>query len=427
MLSFFHRHQKGFYIVVTFFIVVSFCFFGTCSAFTKQNGISDREIGHLVDGSVLKEQTAQERKTICLNMIVKNEKDVIERCLGSVKTLIDYWVIYDTGSTDGTQQVIRAFMKDIPGELHQSTWVNFEHNRNEALQTAQKKADYVLWIDADEILEYSSDFKLPHLEKDFYHMNIRQIDAAEVKRCALIKSTLNWKWVGVLHEVLQCPEAKTHELLRGVINICNTATGGRSKIGMKEKYWKDALTFEEALKKEPNNSRYVYYLGVSYCAAEHYDLALEAFKKRLSMSSVDHEETYRSMYTVGSIYEKIGNKDAAIEAYFQAHQMRPIRAEPLYRAAQLYRQQRNPLLGYLLSKYALSIPYPSCEDCIDYMAYEYAMLIEFANCSLLIGKWQEGFDACAKLLSSPKLPEGMKEQVESNYELAKNNLTKRCR
>ena len=44
-------------------------------------------------------------KTICLNMIVKNEQPVIRRCLASVKEMIDYWVIVDTGSTDGTQDL----------------------------------------------------------------------------------------------------------------------------------------------------------------------------------------------------------------------------------------------------------------------------------------------------------------------------------
>jgi glycosyltransferase involved in cell wall biosynthesis len=45
-----------------------------------------------------------EAKSVCLNMIVKNESKVIERCLRSVKGCIDYWVIVDTGSTDDTQK-----------------------------------------------------------------------------------------------------------------------------------------------------------------------------------------------------------------------------------------------------------------------------------------------------------------------------------
>src|SRR5262245_57991970 len=109
------------------------------------------------------------KKTICLNMIVKNECDVITRCLNSMLPMMDYWVIVDTGSTDGTQQIILDFMKKhrVPGELHEHPWINFSHNRNEALQLAHGKADYVFFIDADEYLIYDADFQRPELDKDY--------------------------------------------------------------------------------------------------------------------------------------------------------------------------------------------------------------------------------------------------------------------
>ena len=36
-------------------------------------------------------------QTLCLSMIVKNEASVIGRCLPSLRPIIDYWVIVDTG------------------------------------------------------------------------------------------------------------------------------------------------------------------------------------------------------------------------------------------------------------------------------------------------------------------------------------------
>ncbi|WP_229885463.1 glycosyltransferase, partial [Streptomyces tanashiensis] len=84
------------------------------------------------------------RPSICLCMIVKNEAAVIERCLASVRGLVDTWVISDTGSTDGTQELIRKALDGIPGELHEETWVNFGHNRSLNIAHALGRADYLL-------------------------------------------------------------------------------------------------------------------------------------------------------------------------------------------------------------------------------------------------------------------------------------------
>src|ERR1700733_8577172 len=152
--------------------------------------------------------------SICLNMIVKDETPVIQRCLESVKPLIDYWVIVDTGSTDGTQEVIREFMKDIPGELHEDVWVDFEYNRNQALALAKNKGDYLFFIDADEKLLLPSPFVKLHLDKDGYYITT-EYAGTQYKRLQLIKGDLNWKWEGKIHEVLVSSQAKNIDTLVG--------------------------------------------------------------------------------------------------------------------------------------------------------------------------------------------------------------------
>src|SRR5262245_27538846 len=56
------------------------------------------------------EQMLVRTKTIGLCMIVKNETKVIRQCLESTLPLIDYILVIDTGSTDGTQEMIRDFL-----------------------------------------------------------------------------------------------------------------------------------------------------------------------------------------------------------------------------------------------------------------------------------------------------------------------------
>jgi glycosyltransferase involved in cell wall biosynthesis len=366
-----------------------------------------------------------ERKTVCLNMIVKNESQVIEKCLASVKPLIDYYVIVDTGSTDNTQEVIKNCLKGIPGELHERPWVNFAHNRNEALAFAKDKGDYLLLIDADEFVEISEGFSLGKLDKDLYFILVRQLDAGDVKRNGLINNHLNWKWAGVIHEYLHCPDVKTSETLKGIRNICNShpdKASGRSKESSSAKYLRDAEVLQKALEDEPTNSRYAYYLGISYAAAERHDLAKKAFEKRIAMASNDVHETFMALYNLGLEQFRLKEYDPALESLFAAYAFRPIRAEPLLVIAKIYREKGKLLLSYLIAQHALSHRYPEDELCVEYAAYDYRFLIEFANSALLLGYFNTGLDACAKLLAKPNLPSEYKPMIESNYRYAQKNL-----
>ncbi len=137
-------------------------------------------------------------------MIVKNEAPVITRCLASVRPFIDHWVIVDTGSTDGTQDIVRDFLRGVPGSLHERPWRNFAHNRNEALELARPQADYVLFIDADEQLRVPEGFAWPALSADGYMFTCRMGDC-EYLRNAMIAARVPWRWEGVLHEFLAAP------------------------------------------------------------------------------------------------------------------------------------------------------------------------------------------------------------------------------
>ena len=80
--------------------------------------------------------------TICLNMIVRNEAHIVHEVLDCVAPYISTWCIVDTGSEDGTQDIIRAHMAQlgIPGDLFERPWKNFGHNRSEALELAAGRA-----------------------------------------------------------------------------------------------------------------------------------------------------------------------------------------------------------------------------------------------------------------------------------------------
>lgn len=360
---------------------------------------------------------APQKPTICLNMIVKNEKKVIERCLGSVKDLIDYWVIVDTGSTDGTQQIIKDFMKDVPGELHEQLWVNFGHNRTEALKLTKNKADYILFIDADETLEFSkikrSDFKKYISEKEAYLapciMPLQ--NETSLHRVLLVKNGLDWKWIGVLHERIVCSRDATADLISGVAIRADQLDGSRAQDP--QKWQKDAALLEKAIVEDPDNREYVYYLAQSYYNIPMLDKALKTYEKRSQMGGFE-QHVFWSLYMVARISEMLHYpQDTITSNYCKAYHNRPTRAEPLYHLAQQACSNQNWILGYVLAQYALKIPFPET-DCVyvEKWIYDYGLLMVLANCSAKLEKNEETCAICQKLADMPTTPKDLRIQAQ---------------
>lgn len=180
--------------------------------------------------------------SICLSMIVRNEALVIRRCLDSVKPLISHWLIVDTGSNDGTQALIREYMQDIPGTLHERPWQDFAHNRSEALALARPHADYSLVIDADDVLELPAGFRWPPLTADGYSFNITD-GKLVYPRLQLMSNRLRWFYRGVLHEFPACDGEPT----TGHLDIAIRRGHDGARRHSPETYRRDAAILEQVL------------------------------------------------------------------------------------------------------------------------------------------------------------------------------------
>ncbi|MFJ9864414.1 glycosyltransferase [Streptomyces sp. NPDC101165] len=363
------------------------------------------------------------KSTICLNMIVKDEAPVIRRCLESVRTLIDRWVIVDTGSTDGTQDIIRDVYGDLPGELYERPWKGFDGSRTEAIELARGTADYLLFMDADDVMDVPPGARLPGLTLDAYRVGIRS-GSYKYRRRALVSTRLPWRYVGVLHEYLECGSRHTIGMLEGA-TIVVVGGGGRGRgKSARDKYLADAEILQQGLIEEPDNARYVFYLAQSWRSAGELEKALETYDRRAGMGGGD-EEVFCSRQFAAQIAERLGREPTEVmDRFLGAHRSRPTRAEALGELARWCRLhgQRWPL-AHLFARQAVQLPYPSGDHLfVESAWYEWRALDELAVSAYWVGEHEEAKRCCERLLAGDALPADERDRVTRNLEVAHREL-----
>jgi len=363
-------------------------------------------------------------------MIVKDEAEVITRAFNSVKHIVDYYCICDTGSTDNTIQVIKDYFKEnnLKGEVHERPWVNFGHNRTECFQLASGISDYNMTLDADEVfcpfengqIKVTSIVKkLPKFETDSIGV-ITKLGNIEYPRTQFMKDNLGWEWHFPCHEYVDSPNASSVSNLDGVA-IYPSNDGARAKDN--NTYAKDALVFEHFLLENPDNSRAWFYLAQSYRDSNQYQKSLDALEKVIELDPWD-EQVFIALLRKARIYMAMPHSNIEeVAGYFlAAYQYRPQRAEPLHDLLRHYRLAGQNELAVLVGEAAVKIPLSSDILFIETELYNYKIKDELSVALFNVGRVRESLNYSRQLLRSNLTPEEEKDRLRSNIKLCLDSL-----
>ena len=368
-------------------------------------------------------------KTLCLNMIVKNEIKIIKRCFDSIVDYIDYWVICDTGSTDGTQKFIRNYFKEknIKGELHEVHWVNFGFNRQQSIQKSYKKADYIILLDADfTVVINDKNFKDKLHEPQYL---IRYDSNSEYYNIKLVSANYLWKYEGVTHEYIYNDILEKSNSRSKIFNgfYIKEYTDGSNRT-LEKKFKRDIELLEKGIKEEPNNSRYYFYLANSYKDINDYDKALYYYKKRMNMDGYN-EEKYMSMYTYAKIKEKLGiDKEILIPYFLESYKLIPTRFESIYEIIKYYRIKGDYKKGYDYGKLILKNIYQKNKHFLFVNKYilEIGILDELSICAFYVKDYRLSLTLINRILFNKniisKIANDEYKRITENKNLALSNI-----
>jgi len=349
-------------------------------------------------------------KSICLNMIVRNERARITRCLQALVKHIDYWVIMDTGSTDGTQEEIKTFfaLHNKPGWLVEGKFENFEQARNDALEAARtyfrNKYDYILLCDADmELVVDDPNFRDKLTGPA--HTVVQRAGTLAYHNTRFVARNTTGKYIGVTHEYLDVPSTP----IDGVWFIDHADGANR-----KDKFVRDIALLTKALETEPNNARYWFYLAQSYRDAGMFKEASAAYLKRAEMGGWD-EEAWNARVNYGHSLLAMKDEAGFIREMLAAYNMRPTRGESLYDLAKFYRERGMNNTCTLLAEAGMKMPYPNDVLFVSEFAYKTGFREEFAISAFYDPKKRDsGFRVCNYLTLDREVPAYSRDMAKRN-------------
>ena len=354
-------------------------------------------------------------KALCLNMIVKNEMKNLARCLGAIAEHIACWVIGDTGSTDGTQDFIKAFFaqRNIPGELYSFPFEHFAQARNAALERASASTllyDYLLFADADmELVVEDRDFRTK-LEAPGYRVILRKESGPTGWTTGLARRGIGARYRGVTHEYLDVPGAARE--LQGIWYRCHASEADRA-----DRLERDIRLLKGALEREPENRRYWFYLAQSYRDVGQTRKAAEIYARRAEMGGSD-EETWRARLELARSLRALGeNEGEFLRQALAAFNQCPQRIEPLYDLARYYRERGMNAASMVFSEMGLSIVSPEGAVYLEEFIYAAGLREEYWIAAIYSGdsaRRSRGHDACNWLALNGRVPASSRDLARSN-------------
>jgi tetratricopeptide (TPR) repeat protein len=352
-------------------------------------------------------------------MIVRDEAAIIERCLAAAAPWIDAYAIHDTGSTDGTAEIIRSFFErhGVPGQVTHGRFDDFAQARNDSLAAARETAaaydaDYLLLCDADmELVVEDAAFR-DSLSTNVYLLDQRAggLHYANVR---LVRVDAPARYEGVTHEYLDVGSADRPTL--GGVWFRDHAEGS-SRQG---KFERDLALLERGLAAEPDNARYVFYRAQTLRDLGRDREAVEAYEHRASLGGWE-EEVWYSLLQVAVLRERLTDSDQdVLAAYLTAFERRPGRAETLVELARHLRERGRHELAHVFATRAVQLA--PTDDILFVLpaCYGWRARDELSISSYWVGRYAESAALAEALLTDPELPPQERSRVEQNLAFAR--------
>jgi glycosyltransferase involved in cell wall biosynthesis len=366
---------------------------------------------------------------LILNTIVKDESHCILTMLKSAIQISDAIVIADTGSTDGTQEMIRKFGEEnnIPTYVVERPFDDFEKSRNFGMEKAREIVKelgwnpndcWTWWCDADETIIVDSKFDKKQFVNDLYMINT-YIGQMKYTRNTFARVSKPFRFYGPIHEFIVCDDQNITSGLATDIHVDVKMIGASWQGDIPTKYKNHAFVLEKYIDANRQDPRWIFYTAQSYHDSasipdnkeeneERLRRALKYYKERVNRTDGYAEEIYYSQFRIGTIMRAIEEPwNLTHQELLKAYNMDPIRGESIKIIIDYYLQMNEWNMAYLYSKFGKANfhgknPYPQRLLFVDEALYIWKFAEAHAAACFYTGRMDEAKASFTEIMQISK-------------------------
>jgi glycosyltransferase involved in cell wall biosynthesis len=338
-------------------------------------------------------------------------------------------VVNDTGSTDGTQDIIRKFGEEnnIPTYVFERPFDDFEKSRtwamtklSEVVAELKWDADKVhgYWFDCDEQLVIDPTFNKNQFNADLYMINT-YIGQMKYTRNTFFKVSKPFRWYGPVHEFIVCDDQNiTSGLATGIhVNVSMDGASWQGKVS--EKYLSHSHKLETYINESRQDPRWIFYTAQSYHDSasipdnkeeneERLRRSLKYYKERTERTDGYIEEIYYSHYRMGTIMRTLEHPwNLTLQQCLKAYAIDPLRGESIKTIIDYYLQMGEWHLAYLYTKFGYENfhgknPYPKKLLFVDESLYNWKFAEAHSASCFYTGRADEAKKTYSEILKAVK-------------------------